>query len=84
MVSVGNEDRAVMHVSSGRGRGLTQVGSASKFLREMRAVLLLAPDWELGVRGVDGEQGAVCVARGVKSLVGATGDAVALLLHHSS
>ena len=37
MVSVGNGDRVVMHVSSGRGRGLTQVGSASKFLREMRA-----------------------------------------------
>jgi hypothetical protein len=53
MVSVGNGDRVVMY-PRGRGRGLTQVGRVSKFLGEMRVVLLLAPDQEIGVGGRPG------------------------------
>lgn len=78
MVSVGNGDRVVMY-PRGRGRGLSQVGRASKFLGEMCVVLLLVPDQETGIGGIDRNQAPVSVTCRVEPLVGATEDSVAFV-----
>ena len=49
------------------------------FLREIAAVLLLAPDQETGIVGIDGKQFAAFVAGGVEPFIGATSDLVRLI-----